>query len=142
MLHPRLVALASAVCLAVLILAGCGQSNPLGRLALSGTVQLQGQPLDQGSIEFSPLEGSPKVTSGGPIQEGRFEIVARQGLPPGTYRVRIFSADPSAAGAEPEFPGEHTEVRRDRIPPEWNANSDKQITVTEDGPNEFEFDVK
>jgi len=133
---------ATACCLTALLLAGCAQDNPLGRLAISGTVDLQGKPLEQGSIELSPMEGSPKISTGAPIKEGRFSIAAAQGLPPGTYRVRIFSADAGAGSAQPEFPGEHTAVARDRIPPEWNTKSDKQITVTQEGPNEFPFDIQ
>ena len=143
MMRDRRIGMAvAACCLVTLVLAGCGPKNPLGRLAVSGTVNLQGKPLDQGSIELSTLEGSPKVSTGAAIKDGRFSISAPRGLPPGTYRVRISSADAGAGSAQPEFPGEHTAVARDRIPPEWNTKSDKQITVTRDGPNEFPFDIK
>ena len=133
---------AGSCLLALLLAAGCGQKNPLGRLAVSGTVSLQGKPLDQGSIELSPMEGSPKVSTGAAIEDGRFSIPTPRGLPPGTYRVRIFSGDTGARSPHPEFPGEHITVPRERIPPQWNSNSDKQITVTRDGPNEFPFDIE
>ena len=55
--------------LLVAALLGCGPGNPLGRKALSGTVTLDGSPLDGGTIEFHPLEGG--VQSGGLIHAGR-----------------------------------------------------------------------
>lgn len=132
---------AAAVCLAALLGAGCGPKDPLGRQAVTGTVRFRGAALDQGSIEFSPIEGGPKTAAGGPVKEGRFRIAKQQGLAPGTYRVRVFSADAAAAPVQPDFPGEHGAVPRERIPPEWNSRSDKQITVTPDGPNDFSFDI-
>lgn len=135
--------LGSAILLGVIAMlcSGCGPGNPLGRIAVSGTVQLGGQPLDQGSIEFSPTEGGPNIASGGRIKNGRFRIPAHQGLLPGTYVVRISSAQATDEPIEPEFPGESPIVARERIPAEYNVKSDKQVTITKGGRNVLEFDI-
>lgn len=74
--------------LLVLVSAGCGKSNPLGRQAVTGTISLNGQPLEHGTIEFSPQgEGT---ASGAVIENGSFSIPADKGLPPET----ISSASP------------------------------------------------
>ncbi|MDY0169193.1 MAG: hypothetical protein RBS80_21805 [Thermoguttaceae bacterium] len=124
-----------------MLCSGCGPENPLGRIAVSGTVQLGGQPLDQGSIEFSPTEEGPNIASGGRIKNGRFRIPAHQGLLPGTYVVRISSAQATDEPIEPEFPGDSPIVARERIPAEYNVKSDKQVTITQGGRNVLEFDI-
>ncbi len=45
------------VCVAVLLLAGCGGSSgkAIERNPVSGTVTLDGSPLDQGAIRFEPM---------------------------------------------------------------------------------------
>ncbi len=69
------------------LLAGCGGDNPLGRKALSGVVNLDGAPLEQGSIEFHPLE-STGVQSGALIRAGRYSIPAPQGATVGSSSLR------------------------------------------------------
>ncbi len=137
----RLFRLILLLCMVGVLPLGCGPDNPLGRLAISGTVQLRGEPLDQGSIEFAPTEGGPNVTSGGRIEDGEFSIPAHQGLPPGTYLVRISSAEVTGEPIEPEFPGASPVVALERIPAEYNAQSDKRVTISEDGANVLEFDI-
>lgn len=72
----------------LLLCCGCGSSD--NRQALSGTVEFQGETLPQGSIEFVARDGSSQT--GTTIQDGAFTIPASQGLPPGSYVVRIYSA--------------------------------------------------
>src|SRR5437868_15173667 len=71
------------------LIAGCGPANPLGRKALSGTVTLDGKPLERGAIEFHPLEEGG-VQSGALISGGHYSIPAHQGATPGKYRVAIY----------------------------------------------------
>src|SRR4051812_9111872 len=70
---------------------GCGSNNPLGRLALSGSVMLDGKPLDKGAIELHPLE-STGVQSGGMISAGKYAIATSQGPTAGKYRVVIYDS--------------------------------------------------
>lgn len=134
---------------------GCGPSNPLGRLAISGNVTLDGVPLDRGSIDFRPQQPSG-FSSGTVITNGIYNISAHQGLPPGRYTVRIYSPR-KPEGALPEDAVDWTvetfdgptpggESRRtlavERIPAEYNTSTDKVIEVTAEGSNEFNFDIK
>jgi hypothetical protein len=57
--------------------------------------------------------------------------------------VQISSADKSAvstmANGAPGMQG--IPIAEDRIPAEYNINSDKKVEVTRDGDNRFDFDV-
>lgn len=123
--------------LLVLVSAGCGKSNPLGRQAVTGTISLNGQPLEHGTIEFSPQgEGT---ASGAVIENGSFSIPADKGLPPGDYLVRISAADEE--GEPVDMPGESTKIAPELIPPEYNSESEQTFTVSTDGSNEFNLDI-
>ena len=71
----------------LLTISGCGPGD--GRLAVSGAVVLDGNPLDGALISFRPSGDTQGPSSGGSIQQGRYEISAANGLLPGTYDVTI-----------------------------------------------------
>lgn len=68
---------------------GCGSGRP-DRIAVSGQVLIDGQPLSQGLIQFVPEGARP---SGGKLDaEGRFKLTCYDGgdgVVPGTHRVMI-----------------------------------------------------
>jgi hypothetical protein len=119
---------------------GCQKSSD--RLPVTGTVTLDGTPLSEGSIRFSSTSGS-LVASGAMIRDGQYEIAAEKGLPPGTYRLEITSPDnnakPIVYRAGPGDPG--TLTQPERIPTEYNIESNKSVEVTADGDNHFAFDI-
>lgn len=120
------------------MLPGCGPGNELGRVPITGSVTLDGAPLDSGTISFDPVDENG-TKSGAAVTDGKFEIPEEKGLPPGTYTVRLYSA---AEGAPAEaMPGEST-VQQERIPAAWNTSSKEQIVVEEGADNVFSFDVK
>ena len=132
---------------ALLFALGCGEPNPLGRKKITGEIMFDGSPLASGLIEFAPTDPNG-VSTGGSIQNGAYEIAAHQGVPPGLYTVRITSPIDTINGAEevappgpqdggPRQPPPATE----RIPAEYNWKSDQRVTVTESGPNRFDFDI-
>jgi hypothetical protein len=126
--------------LVLVILPGCG-SGPR-RSEVTGTVVFQGLPLEEGIIEFEPLDRQGSK-SGASILNGEYRIPRDKGLFPGRYRVTIIGgdgvsgagqADPSSR--KPDFiPG-----KKERIPPEYNLDSRviREVTV---GPNRFDFDI-
>lgn len=126
---------------------GCG-GNPLGREDVTGSVTLDGQPLDQGLISFEPkLRGEGHVGSGTSIKDGRYVIPANKGIPAGEYLVRIHSAvmrnGPQASVGKGEMPGTgEGGIGIERIPPQYNVRTKLSVTVTESGPNEFNFELK
>jgi hypothetical protein len=132
-------------CIGLVLAPGCEQGGADGRLAVSGTVTFEGAPLDQGSIEFTSTGEGPAVFTGAMIENGKYSVPAGQGLPPGTYLVKISSAaeDPSAPAPEmPGMPEEGAEGAQERIPAEYNTESTQEVTVTADGENKFDFNIQ
>lgn len=130
--------------LSLLLLSGCGQSDPLNRQAVSGHVSLAAEPL-QGMIEFSPVGGSGQA-AGALIDAGKYSIASEKGLPPGDYEVRIYSASNEKAKAEmgtesPEAPGEIIMVAKEKIPATYNSKTEQVRTVVAGQKNEFDFEI-
>lgn len=127
------------VCLLLGSITGCGAGNN-GRLPVSGVITLKGEALDDGTIEFS----SSSVKSGAPIIKGKYSMPADQGLSPGKYKVMITAGDGKTPIESPDgLPGPTGTniISKDRIPPEYNTNSTQEVTVTDKGPNKFDFTI-
>lgn len=114
------------------VLCGCG-GNP-NLFHASGTVSLDGKPLDNAFVTFIPMEGG--TTSYGKTDgNGRYEMQftdTETGAWKGQNRVEIRTGDVGAGGA----PGP-----RERVPTAYNSAS----TLTADvksGNNEFNFELK
>jgi hypothetical protein len=119
---------------------GCGPDNPLGRKALSGTVTLDGSPLEKGTIEFQPLDGG--VQSGDLISAGKYFIPAHQGATPGKYRIVIIDTYDTPPLPPGHMPGDDLPPPpKGKIPPLWNSKSQQTIDVTKEGPFKFDFEV-
>lgn len=124
-------------------LVGCaGANDPLNRQAISGAVTLNGEPLNNGSISFDPQDREKGRSGGAVIENGEFRLDRQRGLQPGAYTVRIHSADTSTmAVADEAMPGDSRKVARERIPAQWNSQSEQTVTVEDGGKNHFEFAI-
>lgn len=124
------------------VLAGCGGSDGPTRYPVTGSITLGGQPLDQGTIQFTPT-GTKGIGSGATISNGEYAIPREKGLPPDQYRVMIFSADLGATPepAEDEMPGSE-KLLPERIPLEYNAQSEIVVEVKPEGENKFDFQIE
>jgi hypothetical protein len=124
-----------------IVLAGCGPHSD--RLAVSGKVTLNGEPLDGGSIQFTSL-GQKKMNGGAMVNGGSYSIAQDKGLLPGTYHVEINAPDnaakPIVYRSSPDSLGVVTQP--ERVPAEYNVNSKKTIEVKPDGDNHFDFDIQ
>ena len=69
-------------------LVGCSRD---GRLAASGTVTLDGKPLESGAITFKPAPGSEGHSAGESLENGQFQLAGTWGFKPGKYFVTIQS---------------------------------------------------
>jgi len=118
---------------------GCGAETG-DRLPLSGKVQFNGQPLEQGTIEFASADRQQQT--GAVIQGGTFDIPATQGLPPGEYIVRISSAEEGAAPPPDQPPGPESinAVNLERIPAEFNSNSKLKVELSAE-QTDFQFEI-
>src|SRR5262245_19098910 len=88
-------------------IAGCG-GDALARHAISGTVNVDGAPLETGNISFQPTEKQP-TSSGAFIAGGKFSVPRDGGLTNGTYRVVVNAPMPAIGGTVPTadaLPGE------------------------------------
>jgi hypothetical protein len=144
-LEPRFTRLVGFICLVLCpALGGCGGADDdLPRQALSGTVTLDGQPLELGIIQFQPSSAQEPLPAGAEIKDGTFTIARDEGPTPGNYRVFITSSGgkkpPTPAGTSGEkMPG----IMPDLIPAKYNSNSTLTVKVEADKPNTFDFPLK
>ena len=128
----------------VAVISGCGV-RAADRCEVRGAVTLNGTPIDGGNIQFEPLGKSKTTFSGALIQQGRYEIPARKGLAPGSYRVRIYwpeKLDPRMLKAP--VPGqqlspEEAPRAKEQVPAKFNRDSELTVEVEQDGANAFDF---
>ncbi len=131
----------SCLCV-VLLLAGCGEAGP-DRVAVSGVVNLDGKPLNNAYIVFSP-EGETK----GPkakaiITDGKYQLKEEHGPFIGKMRVEI----QSVGMEEEEFQkvrleGKSPVVMKVFIPESYNVESQLKAETKLDKENVFNFDLK
>jgi hypothetical protein len=124
-------------------LTGCGPHSD--RLEVTGTVKLNGVPLDEGSIRLTSVGTERLFASGAVIENGEFTVPQEKGLPPGTYVVEISSPDANTPPVRPRVrPGEPPlpPLAPERIPPEYNTEGKHTIEVSADSENHFEFDIQ
>lgn len=129
------------ICVCAIALTSC--SDPYaGREAVTGAITLEGQPLADGMILFDPVDGQD-TASGASIENGEYKVERSAGLKPGKYRVRITSADGKTPTNDEEAggPGGSNIVSVDRIPPEYNEQSQQQVEIKAGGPNKFDFGI-
>ena len=122
-------------------LSGCG--DPRNRQEITGEVKLQGQPVEEGVINFAPLDGQ-ETGDGAQIVKGKYRIPKEKGLSPGKYRVAIYAGNgvSGAGDASPDSPNAGKRLPRgERVPPDYNTRSKVVKEVTKGGPNKFDFDI-
>jgi len=128
--------------LGLVVTCDCDPGNELGRLPISGTVLLDGKPMDSGDIQFRP-HGQRGVGSGTIITDGHYEIGMKKGLPAGKYLVRIYSPvliGSKGASRTEGLGGAINSV--ERVPEKYNTNSEEVITISSQEPNTFDFSIE
>jgi hypothetical protein len=108
---------------------GCGEPNPLGRRAVHGAVTYQGKPIDYGAIQFAPEDPQHGVGSGAMIENGKYQIKASQGLPPGSYHVMISAPDRGKQEKVEGPPGDERTLAIERIPAKYNLKTTLKLEV-------------
>ena len=99
---------------------------------VSGTITLDGQPLEGASVTFEPQTGT--LSTGSTDASGHYELVFNkdhQGAVLGTHTVRI------SKRGEPGTPND----TQDQIPAKFNANS-KLTAEVKAGDNTVNFDLE
>lgn len=129
-------AITTMVCLVTL---GCGGDS--ARVALSGSVSLDGAPVARGSIRFTPSTGTSGNAALGTISEGKFAIPSATGIVPGLYDV-VVSTQGARIESKP-MPGEQssgsaTGERRFRLSLDIAALEPGQLEIKCNAQNELD----
>ena len=132
----------------ILLIAGCADSSVDergDRVAVSGKVTLDGQPLSRARIIFVSDQGKGKVKSSALIEDGAFSITKENGPLPGSARVEIHPELAELEEFEGERAGDETtfvDTKRVDIPAEYNFRSKLTADVGNEDSNAFTFDLK
>jgi len=122
------------------IVGGCGKSGPQ-RATVAGAVQMDGQPVESGSIAFYPVEGTRGPSAGGPIEAGRYRIDSAKGVVVGKARVEInFPKKTGRMIPDPINSKALVEEYVEGVPSKYNSESTlvRDIAV---GENQLDFDL-
>lgn len=131
------VCVASVLALAISLLhAGCNQGPAVG--TITGDVTFDGQPVKDGHILFTPLDGNGQ-TGGGPLREGKFKA---EKVPVGKMKVELHGnkvIGKRKAYDTPTSPWEDdvTEL----LPPKYNFKSELTLEVKR-GSQDVKYDLK
>lgn len=129
---------ASLILISVII--GCTTHD---RQGLQGIVTLDGQPLTEGSIAFRPKPGTSGPTAGAVINEdGTYVVDHKGGTFIGVFQVQITAARKTGRQIQDQLTGNMVDEYEQYIPVMYNTETTLEVEVTEDGPNEFDFELK
>ena len=135
----RSLALGIALALVTLPLFGCGKGIDPRRVEVHGSITLDGEPVQEGSISFYPGQGNKGVAAGGDVLDGAYTISRAKGPMAGKNRVEIRS--PYATGRTNTVDGRQIKERLDRIPAKYNRHSTLEVDVQAE-KNPFDFHLK
>jgi hypothetical protein len=127
MLHNLFCA---AIVAAALSTASCSSSNPL--ISIAGKVTLDGAPVSEGDILFTPTD-SAFGSESAKIKDGAYQANLR----PGQTKVQIRASRPVPGKKGPM--GE--QLIEDYIPPKYNEQSSLAIDVSKD-QRKHDFDLQ
>ena len=155
------------VCLAALaFLVGCADKGAdVGTTAVTGTVTLDGQPVEGASVSFSPKSADGRGAAGLTDASGRFSlttVASGDGAMPGSYQVAVSktttSGGPDVSGLESD-PSKMTPedfaamaervenadpvVTTDELPVKYKTAADSGLTaeVKKGEKNKFTFEL-
>ena len=117
-------------------LLGCGG---VSGASVSGTVMLDGSPLDDATITFVPTSGGQRQAAWTSVKNGQYEIAAKDGLGTGQFRVEIRALRPT--GEKPN-PNEPTLIpTKEVVPAKYNSKSELAANI-KPGANTADFELK
>jgi hypothetical protein len=111
------------------------------RYPLSGTVRVDGQPIDVGAISFIPIDNDAQRVSGGPIADGKYSVEEARGSNAGKYRVEVRWYKKTGRWIRDADTGELYEERKEGLPKRYHKESELTVEVSS-GQTTFDFDLK
>lgn len=140
MLRFRVCLLLSAF-LGVGMCCGCSGETPIRRASVTGTVKWNGELIDDGSIVFVPVSGTPGQPVGAPIVGGLYSLEAANGPSVGTNKIEFYANRKTGKKIKGAFPAEATIDQIEQfIPEKFNKNSELTAEVA-NGENQLDYDV-
>jgi hypothetical protein len=124
-----------AVCSVSMAAYGCSSDSSKG--AVSGTVTLDGQPLQSGLIRFVPVDGQTP-TADAIITDGEFSVE----VPVGEKRVSISA--PKIVGKRPAYQAPNApmiDIVEELLPARYNVSSELTLNV-KGGRQDAEFKLE
>ena len=111
------------------------------RYPLSGTVRVDGEPLDVGTISFIPADEKKQRVSGGPISNGVYSVEEIIGANAGQYRVEIHWQKKTGRQVPDPVTGDLYDERKEGLPKRFHQESELEAEVSAD-QTKFDFDLK
>lgn len=126
--------------LALLPALGCGGNR---NVHVWGEVSFNGTRIEQGEIEFKPIDGTSGPTTGGSISAGRYDVPENVGpLSGGTYLVSI-SGYAKLGRKIQVAPGQYVDALDNLIPEQFNRQSTLKVTIDPKAmPQDFHLEGK
>jgi hypothetical protein len=133
-----------ALFVSLIFIAGCGSDRAYA--PVSGVVTFEGKPLAGGTVNFQPVAKSGTNIAGKGSNalcdsDGRFELMTVDGKPGaavGEHRVRIYGPKTGQIAASDDSGVGTKEI----IPRRYNFDTELTITVTAQGSDAANFDLK
>jgi hypothetical protein len=137
----RILALGLPLAL-VLSSLGCDSKE----IHIGGNVTFNGTPIEEGTIEFIPIEGTAGPSTGAAIKKGRYDCSKDTGLVRGgRYQVRISALAKTGKTTPNIFQpgGPPLELSENYIPAAYNSNSTLTAVLAKDSTdNTFDFKLE
>ncbi len=130
------------ICVLLATCFGCGNKG-LRRAAVAGHVTLDGQPIEEGVIQFLPVNGTVGPETGGIIAKGQYDIPQQRGPVVGKSRVELRASKKTGRKIQDPTgrPGTLTDEYKEMFPPSSNTNS-SLVRDIKDEPNTLDFDIR
>jgi hypothetical protein len=145
-MNRRCLTLLALLCL-VLPAVGCGASSGDSRgqrVAVTGNVTLDGNPLSQARILFISNAGGGTVKATALVEDGKFAMDATHGPLAGTARVEIhpelIELDQLEAERQ-DNPRQRVDPRPLTIPSRYNSATELAAVVSHSEENQFTFEL-
>lgn len=130
---------------------GCSQRyDDLPREPVAGNVTMDGQPLPEAVIQFTPTGDATKGPAVGvvaEIKDGQFSIPREDGLIPGHYKVSISHAEMKDAAAKGKGKSKTPALERskvlgkEQIPARYNTQTELTADIKTGGAKDLKFDL-
>jgi len=124
-----------AGCLLALVAEGCGSEKLPGLGQVSGTITMDGKPVANAAVQFTPTETGATASVGQTDASGKYELYysrGHKGAKVGEHSVTVNNFRDA---------GESGQGQQESIPAKYNVKTELKATVTR-GANKVDFALK